>query len=89
MGDPVGTRCRLGLQFPDDSLATLRIDLQRIEIVYFGGALAAKRSAEEHDQVLDNLEARDLEAAGAAIERNWRASFERLGKRLDQQVATT
>lgn len=60
----------------------LKVRLRRIEISYFDGSAAAEPSIDEHRRAIDALEAEDLETAGLEIERNWRASLDRLHQRL-------
>lgn len=62
-------------------LEQLKVRLRRIEINYFEGSQAGESSVAEHERVIVALEAGDLEAAGAALELNWRASLERLHQR--------
>jgi DNA-binding GntR family transcriptional regulator len=60
----------------------LKMRLRRIEIAYFDGQMAGRRSVLEHDAVITALEAGDIETAGAEIENNWRSSLTRMHERL-------
>jgi DNA-binding GntR family transcriptional regulator len=56
----------------------LKMKLRRIEVVYFGGSLVAEASVREHQQILQALRVKDIEAAAQGVELNWRRSLERL-----------
>jgi DNA-binding GntR family transcriptional regulator len=56
----------------------LKLRLRRLEVHYFGGSVLAEASSAEHQAVIDALAAGDRDAAGAAIEKNWRQSLERV-----------
>lgn len=64
-------------------LDELKVRLRRLEIQYFGGSLPAERSVDEHQAVIDALANGDPDAAGRAIEENWRNSLQRLRPRSD------
>jgi DNA-binding GntR family transcriptional regulator len=59
----------------------LKVHLHRIEVIYFGGTAAGKRSVDEHQSVIDALAAGVPERAAHAVEENWRASLARLHRR--------
>lgn len=59
----------------------LKTRLRRLEIHYFGGSLLAERSVLEHQAIMDALASGDHQAAGEAVEQNWRNSLTRLGQR--------
>lgn len=59
-------------------LSSLKAKLRRLEIVYFGGSVIATKSGDEHDELIDALEDRDIEAAVVSITGNWQQSYERI-----------
>jgi DNA-binding GntR family transcriptional regulator len=59
----------------------LKIRLRRIEIAYFGGAIAGEQSLDEHERIIEALAGNDLGRAQDALEHNWRKSLERLRER--------
>lgn len=61
-----------------ETLSGLKAKLRRLEIVYFGGSIIAARSADEHDELIDAIEHRDVEAAVGFIVANWQQSYERI-----------
>jgi DNA-binding GntR family transcriptional regulator len=63
-------------------IGDLKTRLRRLETAYFGGSVTAEPSVQEHERAIAALEAGDLEQAGLEIERNWRASLDRLHQRL-------
>lgn len=60
----------------------LKVRMGRVEIAYFDGTATAERSVIEHEHVIAALESGALADAAAAMERNWRASLNRLRERL-------
>ena len=66
----------------------LKVHLQRVAIVYFGGASAGSRSVEEHQAVITALARGDVEGAARAVEENWRGPLERLHARLSAPSST-
>jgi len=66
----------------------LKVHLQRVAIVYFGGASAGTRSVEEHQAVIRALASGDVEGAARAVEENWRGPLERLHARLSAASTT-
>lgn len=58
-------------------LENLKLKLRRMEVLYFGGAVAAEKSVSEHDDILDALRDEDYSRAAAAIEANYRQSVQR------------
>jgi DNA-binding GntR family transcriptional regulator len=62
-------------------LEDLKVRMRRIELVYFDGTSAGERSVEEHERVIDALASGDVDRAGTEVERNWRASLDRLHER--------
>ncbi len=66
-----------------EMLSSLKAKLRRLEIVYFGGSVIAAKSADEHDELIDALEGRDLDAAVGFIIGNWQQSYERILARGD------
>jgi len=58
-------------------LRDLKLKLRRIEVLYFGGCVAADKSVEEHKEVLDALRANDYSRAAKAVEANYRKSVKR------------
>lgn len=61
-----------------DILSSLKTRLRRLEIVYFGGSVIAARSADEHDDLIEALARRDVEAAVEMVRENWQRSYERI-----------
>lgn len=58
-------------------LRDLKLKLRRIEVLYFGGCVAADKSVEEHEELLDALRANDYPLAAKAVEANYRKSTKR------------
>ena len=58
-------------------LGSLKLKLRRIEVLYFGGTVTAKKSVGEHENILDALRNGDYARAAAAIEANYKQSVER------------
>jgi DNA-binding GntR family transcriptional regulator len=63
-------------------LRELKVHLQRIRVVYFGGATATSDSIEEHQAVIAALADQDTVGAARAIEQNWLGPLNRLHERL-------
>ena len=59
-------------------LDDVRQKLRRAEIAYFGGAIMAVASADDHEQVIAALRRGEYEEAAAAIRANWDGSLARL-----------
>lgn len=58
-------------------LRDVKLKLRRIEVLYFGGCVAADKSVEEHEELLDALRANDYPLAAKAVEANYRKSTKR------------
>jgi DNA-binding GntR family transcriptional regulator len=56
----------------------LRAKLRRAEIAYFGGAIVAAASADDHEQVIAALRRGAYDEAAAVVRANWDGSLERL-----------
>lgn len=56
----------------------LKNRVRRFEIFYFGSQVLARRSYEEHTDIIAALESGDLGAAAQISEQNWRGSLQRL-----------
>lgn len=67
-------------------LSSLKAKLRRLEIVYFGGSVIAGRSADEHDELINAIAARDVEAAVGFITGNWQESYQRILARGDAML---
>lgn len=59
-------------------LRDLKIMYRRMEVTYFEGTACARYSLDEHNKILNALEARDIELAQALIRTNWQSSLKRL-----------
>jgi DNA-binding GntR family transcriptional regulator len=67
-------------------LNDLKVKLRRLEVAYFGGNPVADRSASEHKQILEALQAGDYERAARGIETNWDNGFRRFLEHADGTV---
>jgi DNA-binding GntR family transcriptional regulator len=60
------------------TLAPIKAAIERYERLYMSDERDVARSAEHHKNVIEALEADDIEAAVAALAQNWNYGFERL-----------
>jgi DNA-binding GntR family transcriptional regulator len=56
----------------------LKVKLRRLEVTYFHRGAIAERSTLEHKRILAALRRKEVEAAAACIEANWRNSLARI-----------
>jgi DNA-binding GntR family transcriptional regulator len=58
-------------------VSDLKLKLQRHEIIYFNGCLAAEESIHEHAELIRALQDHDHSAAAEALQKNWHNSLKR------------
>lgn len=58
-------------------IAGIKTKLKRLDLYYFDKVKNAALSYEEHKQIIEALEQKDLPLAMDAVERNWKNSFQR------------
>lgn len=65
-------------------LEQLKVKYHRIELTYFSSLKALTASVEEHEAIVSALEEKNIDAARAALSKNWHASIERLRVTKDE-----
>jgi DNA-binding GntR family transcriptional regulator len=66
-------------------LKDLKIQFRRLEVHYFGGAISASDSVNEHKRLLEALREGNSERAQQMIGLNWKSSMKRIRKTSDQK----